>query len=176
MKKLTNKEFNLSFHETTIKSIWSIVNTFSQIMLSLFPKSELIDKSIKDFVKKTGAQAMVVLDNNSLVIGQEYESPEIKGIIQVTTPYFLTLNESISERIGKKRIEKDTAKASEPIKYDVILEDKEMIISRSKQDYIFEEFNLKKFKKPMYLMMIRGDKAISTAELNSFISIFKNYL
>ena len=100
IETIVDKQFDLSFHKTTTKRMWSIINAFSQIMLSLYPQSKLIDKLISDFVNKTEAKAMVILDYNSLVIGQSYTDEYYQELVQISAPYFLTLSDNFSTKLS----------------------------------------------------------------------------
>ena len=173
MKTITDGEFSLSFYRTTIKKVWGIFNAFSRIMLSLFPQSELIDKSIEEFAKKTDAKGIVVLDNNSLIIGQFYTNQQIQDLIQVSTPYFLTLNDSFSTKI------KEESRAKPKEESDVLNglnREKRMTINRSGHTFVFDEFFIEKFKVPFYLLIVKGKEEINDVEINSFIATFQTYI
>jgi len=184
IETIVDKQFDLSFHKTTTKRMWSIINAFSQIMLSLYPQSKLIDKLISDFVNKTEAKAMVILDYNSLVIGQSYTDEYYQELVQISAPYFLTLSDNFSTKLSTlKNQPPDKSKIDLTDGCDEIIEkdecinaNKRLTITRSGEKYIFDEFTLLKFKNPMYILMIAGDKEISDEELNSFIKVFKNYI
>ena len=92
--KVVNNEFNVSFFRTTIYDLWSIISAFSQILLQLYPQSELVDKTVQEFGEKMEAEGMIILDANSLIIAQYYTSDRVKEILSQITPYFLTLNDS----------------------------------------------------------------------------------
>ncbi len=176
--KIVNGQFNLSFYKTTIRRLWSIINAFSEIMLSLYPQSKLLDQLILDFMKKTDAKAMVVLDHNCLVVGQHYAEDYYKELVQISTPYFLTLNESFSDKISEiqKRGNPQTPQKDKFETEEGINTSKRLTIIRSNEKFIFDEFFLQKFKKPMYILMIGGSKEIKDEELNSFVKVFKNYI
>jgi len=66
----------------------------SEILLNLYPKAELISKTIDEFAKKVDSEGVVVIDDNSLIIGSYYRDEETKNLLSASTPYFLTLNDS----------------------------------------------------------------------------------
>jgi len=82
------------FYETSIYNFSSIIGAMSEILLSLFPKSELIEKTITEFAKKVESSGVVVIDDNSLIIGSYYKDDETRHLLTASTPYFLTLNDS----------------------------------------------------------------------------------
>ena len=65
-------------------------------MLNLYPKAELINESVKSFATKTKSQGVVVMDNNSLVIGDYYENDEVKKLLNSILPTFITLDEKLT--------------------------------------------------------------------------------
>ena len=81
---------------TTIFDLWSVISAFSHIFLNLYPQSELLDKTIREFAQKISpCEAILILDANSLVIGQFFKDEDAKLILSNSTPYFLTLNDSL---------------------------------------------------------------------------------
>ena len=66
------------FYETSIYDFSSIISAMSEILLNLYPKSELIEKTIIEFAKKIDSAGVVVIDDNSLIIGAYYKDDETK--------------------------------------------------------------------------------------------------
>ena len=62
------------FYETSIYDFSSIISAMSEILLSLYPKSELIEKTIIEFAKKVNSEGIEVIDDNSLIIGSYYKN------------------------------------------------------------------------------------------------------
>ncbi|MHA1340074.1 MAG: ADP-ribosylation factor-like protein [Promethearchaeota archaeon] len=152
---LIPEEFKVDFFKTSIYDLWSIMTSFSKILLALYPKSELIDKSIKDFAEKNDIQAVLVLDDNSLIIGQYFKNEEGRTILEQATPYFLTLNDSFS---------------------NTNLPRKKMIVERSGKGFYFNEIILGKNRKPLYLLLMRDDTNFDDENIEVFIKIFKELL
>ncbi|GAB4307258.1 MAG: hypothetical protein Kow0069_04650 [Promethearchaeota archaeon] len=81
------------FYATSIFEPWSVINAFSEILLLLYPKSELVDKTLQEFATKIDADGVLVLDHNALVLGQYFKTKQDREIFQATTPYFLMLHD-----------------------------------------------------------------------------------
>lgn len=82
---------DLQLKLTTIFDPWSITSTFSDIMLRLYPRTGLIDDSLKDFAVSSNLDALLLLDSNSLALAEYYTDDAAKRVLKASTPYFLTL-------------------------------------------------------------------------------------
>ena len=158
VKKATDYK-ELYFYETSIYDFSTIIRAMSEIMLSLYPKSELIEKTITEFAKKIDSQGVVVIDDNSLVIGSYYKDDETKHLLTASTPYFLTLNDNIQ--------------------YTGVLENKyedKMIVQRFGKNFIFKQITLKKDSTPYYLLLLKEDPVFQKEDFETFANIIKEIL
>lgn len=157
VRKIVQEEFNVSFTETTIFDLWSIISVFSEILLQLYPQSELLDKTIKEFSGKINSNASIVLDSNSLVIGQHFADNVSKQILANSTPYFLTLSDTL-----EKQDEGVT----------------EMIVERGENEFYIDQFNIEKTQDPLYILLMKqkGSGSFKREEVISFIKILKSIL
>ncbi|MFX1374630.1 MAG: ADP-ribosylation factor-like protein [Promethearchaeota archaeon] len=149
----------LYFYETSIYDFGSIIKAMSEILLSLYPKSELIDKTIVEFAKKINSDGIVVIDDNSLVIGSYYKDDETKHLLTASTPYFLTLSDNIQ--------------------YTGVLESKyedRMIVQRFGKNFIFKQISLKKDSTPYYLLLLKDDPVFHKEDFETFANIMKEIL
>ena len=144
----------VEFFKTSIYDLWTVMTAFSKILLALYPQSELIDKTIKEFAEMNDARAIIVLDSNSLIIGQYFESDEAMTILEHATPYFLTLNDSF---MG-------------------VDESKKMIVERGGLVYFFDEIKLEKGVKPLFLLIMKEDHDFDDKKINTFMHIFKDLI
>ncbi len=87
-------DHQMLFQITSIFDPWTIISSFSEVLLHLYPKSELVDRSIEEFAKKLKAEGMVVLDNNALILGQYFTDVDQKQDFEDVTPYVLQLFEN----------------------------------------------------------------------------------
>ncbi len=88
---LVGGTYKLVFKNTTIFEPWTIISAFSEILLQLYPKSEVVDRSIQEFAHKLNADGMVVMDNNALILGQWYLNDQEKEQFAEFTPNVLQL-------------------------------------------------------------------------------------
>ena len=149
----------LYYYETSIYEFGSIISAMSEILLSLYPKSELIEKTIGEFAKKVDSEGVVVIDDNSLIIGSYYKDDETKHLLTASTPYFLTLHDSfqytgVSEERSESR----------------------MIVQRFGKNFIYKQITLKKNSNPYYLILLKEDPVFHKEDLESFANLLKEIL
>ena len=130
------------YYNTSIYDLPSIIKAMSEILLSLYPKSELIEKTISEFGKKTYAEGVVLLDDNSLIVGSYYKDEETKNLLSASTPYFLTLNDSfVFTEVQPGFQEKEDF----------------MVVQRYGKNFIFKQINLKGEAQPYYILILKQD-------------------
>ena len=147
------------FFETSIYDFSSIIGAMSEILLSLFPKSELIEKTIVEFAKKVESDGVVVIDDNSLIIGSYYKNDETRHLLTASTPYFLVLSDSFqSTSVLENRFED------------------RMIVQRFGKNFIFKQITLKKDSSPYYLLLLKNDPIFHKEDFETFANILKEIL
>ncbi len=150
----------LTFMKTSIFDFWTVMTAFSKILLSLYPQSELVDQTIREFGEKNNADAILILDDNSLIIGQYFRIEEARPILEQTTPYFLTLNDSFQD------VEENGSFTS-----------KKMVLERSGKSFFFDEIRYRSDLNPLYLL-IMNDREIGFQEesIAAFKKIFTDII
>lgn len=147
------------FYETSIYDFGTIIKAMSEILLSLYPKSELIEKTIIEFAKKIDSTGVVVIDDNSLVIGSYYKNDEVKHLLTASTPYFLTLSDSLQYTGVQENRYEDR-----------------MILQRFGKNFIFKQISLKKDSNPYYLLLLKDDPVFQKEDFETFANIIKEIL
>lgn len=158
LKKTTNYK-KLFFYETSIYDFVSIIRAMSEILLSLYPKSELIEKTILEFAKKVESDGIVIIDDNSLIIGSFYKDEETRHLLTASTPYFLTLNDSFQ--------------------YTGVMEERfedRMIVQRFGKNFMFKQIALRKDSAPYYLLLLKDDPVFHKEDFETFANILKEIL
>ena len=150
---------DLYFYETSIYDFSTIIRAMSEIMLSLYPKSELIEKTIIEFAKKIGSEGVVIIDDNSLIIGSYYKNDETKHLLTASTPYFLTLSDSLQYTGVQENRHEDR-----------------MILQRFGKNFIFKQISLKKDSIPYYLLLLKDDPVFQKEDFETFANIMKEIL
>jgi hypothetical protein len=102
---------------------------------------------------------MVVIDDNSLVIGSYYKDDEIRHILTASMPYFLTLHDSF-EYTG---VSEERAQGR-------------MIVQRFGKNFIFKQITLKESTMPYYLLLLKEDPVFHKEDLESFANLLKEIL
>lgn len=158
--KLRASKYNeIYYYETSIYDFGSIITAMSEILLSLYPKSELIEKTIHEFAKKVESEGVVIIDDNSLIIGSYYKDDEIKHLLTASMPYFLTLHDSFQ--------------LTNPMEEQF---ENRMIVQRFGKNFIFKQITLKKETEPYYLILLKEDPVFHKEDLESFANLLKEIL
>ena len=158
-KLRASKYKEIYYYETSIYDFGSIITAMSEILLSLYPKSELIEKTIYEFAKKVESEGVVIIDDNSLIIGSYYKDDEIKHLLTASMPYFLTLHDSFQ--------------LTNPMEEQF---ENRMIVQRFGKNFIFKQISLKKESEPYYLILLKEDPVFHKEDLESFANLLKEIL
>ena len=161
IKKFT-KYKELHFFNTSIFKIQSIMSAVSQILLELYPKSKLIKKTIEEFAVKLNCEGLVIIDNNSLIIGSYFKDNTTGEFLTRSIPYFLTLNDSFQiEGIEQKN-------------------EDQMVVRRFGKHFLFKQISLKDRGTPYYLLFLKNenpwDLYFSNKDFIAFIQILRDIL
>jgi len=155
---LNNKVY---FYTTSIFDFSSIITAMSEIFLALYPKSQLIEKTILEFSKKVNSDGIVALDDNSLQIGAYYKDEDTKTMLTASTPYFLTLNDSLKRA-------KSTTPVDDP--------DNQMIVQRFGRYFIFKQISIKEGAPPYYLLLIKNVPHFDKEDFFTLANLLKQIL
>ena len=161
IRNIVEEEFNVSYSNTTIYDLWTIISSFSDLLLKIFPQSELLDKTIQEFAESFDSlekcNAILVLDSNSLVIGQYFENEESKQILSKSTPYFLTLNDSLEDDVQGEQ---------------------SMIIERGNKRFFTDQFRIKRATEPLFLIIMtpKRGKHLLREKIDSFITLLQGII
>ncbi len=149
------------YYNTTIYDLPTIIKAMSEILLNLYPKSELIDKTIIEFGKKTYSDGIVLLDDNSLIVGSFYKDEETKNLLAASTPYFLSLNDSfVFTEVQPSREQ----------------EEDHMVVQRFGRNFIFKQLSFKEGASPYYILMLKQDTNLNKEDIDCFSNLLKEIL
>ena len=92
-----------------------------------------------------------------MVIGQYFADATAKQILANSTPYFLTLSDTL-----EKQDEGVT----------------EMMVERGENEFFIDQFNIEKTQDPLYILMMKtkGDGSFNREEIAAFIKILRSIL
>ncbi|MHA2287828.1 MAG: ADP-ribosylation factor-like protein [Promethearchaeota archaeon] len=149
------------YYNTSIYDLPTIIKAMSEILLSLYSKSELIERTIIEFGKKTYSDGIVLLDDNSLIIGSYYKDDETKNLLSASTPYFLTLNDSfVFTEVQPSRQE----------------DENHMVVQRFGRNFLFKQLSLKEGINPYYILMLKQDTHINKEDIECFSNLLEEIL
>lgn len=149
------------YYKTSIYDLPSIIKAMSEILLNLYPKADLIEKTMNQFAEKVNSEGVVILDDNSLVLGEYYKTQEAHNLLSASTPYFLALNDNLQFTQVLPGKEYDESK---------------MVIQRFGRNFIFKQLSLKEGSPPYYLIMLKQDPNISREDFDTFSNLLKELL
>ena len=149
------------YYNTSIYDLPSIIKAMSEILLNIYPKSELIEKTIIEFGKKTYSDGIVLLDDNSLIVGSFYKDDETKNLLAASTPYFLSLNDSfVFTEVQPSREQ----------------EENHMVVQRYGRNFIFKQLSFKEGVSPYYVLMLKQDTHLNKEDIDCFSNLLKEIL
>ncbi|MBD3338044.1 MAG: GTP-binding protein, partial [Candidatus Lokiarchaeota archaeon] len=100
---LTNKlkeksdKFFVKIFKTSIFDYWSIISAYSYGLSRLSPNREFFKKHLKDFARKTDAEALLLLNENGIILSS-FSMDEISGkVFEISAPHFQTLYKTFKE-------------------------------------------------------------------------------
>ncbi|GAB4305652.1 MAG: hypothetical protein Kow0069_01710 [Promethearchaeota archaeon] len=76
----------LSFHLTTIHDPATVTDAFSQEVADLSPRSTVVNQQLREFAKLTFSSAVVLLDENLLVMGAHHSNQNYYNVCRTLAP------------------------------------------------------------------------------------------
>ncbi|MBD3198182.1 MAG: hypothetical protein GF317_24240 [Candidatus Lokiarchaeota archaeon] len=152
----------LYFYNTSVYEFPTLIKAMSEILLSLYPKADLIDKTITEFARKVKSDGVAILDDNSLLIGSYYKNEFTKNILNASMPYFLTLHDSFHV------VDKNLT-ANERIKNHVM-------VQRDGRYFIFKQIFLHEDIPPYYLLLVKEKPDFDKGDINSLSNLLRELL
>ncbi|MHA2019356.1 MAG: hypothetical protein ACTSXY_13895, partial [Promethearchaeota archaeon] len=89
-KKLTDG-FSIQFFQTSIFDAYSLNKSFSEGISSLSPNREIFAAQLQWFSSKISAQAMLLLNENSLILSDYAVDKKIETVSEISAPHFQNL-------------------------------------------------------------------------------------
>lgn len=144
---------------TSIYNLSTVISAMSEVLLAIYPKTDLIQQTIYEFGIKSKADGIAVIDSNSIIIGWFYRDESMKDILLASTPYFLSLNTSFDFTEGTE-----------------LISENKMIIQRHGKYFLFRKFSLNEGVEPFYLLISKDDPEINKDAFNALINILTEIL
>ena len=160
LKKEIEEKVNykkIHFFCTSIHDPYTIMSTMSEILLELYPKSELVQKTIEEFAKKLNCHGLLVVDKNSIIIGSHFIDKDSNKLLSNSIAYFLTLNDIFIE-MG--------------------LEDQkdQIIVRKSENSFLFKPLILNDNRDLYYVLVLKKDNPFDLYFINKDFLTFANII
>lgn len=162
LKKEIIDELNykkLNFFITSIYDPYTIINAMSKILLELYPKKQLIQKTIEEFARKLDCEGLMLIDKNSIVLGSWFKENDSKTLLSGTIAYFLTLNDVFSDMMLEKQ-------------------EDQIVVRRSENYFLFKPIELEPTTLSYYMLVLKRKNPLDiyfvNKDMKAFTNIFKD--
>lgn len=145
----------LQFFTTSIYNPYTIMNAMSKILLNLYPKSELLQKTIEKFAKKLDCEGLLITDKNSIILGSCFKDNESKKLLSSTIAYFLTLND-VFEDMGMDQ------------------QEDQIVVKKMGKYFLFKPVTLKEKSLPYYMLVLKSHDPMGIYYINKDFDAFVN--
>ncbi|MFX1375847.1 MAG: ADP-ribosylation factor-like protein [Promethearchaeota archaeon] len=149
----------IHFFSTSIYEPYTIMSSISQILLELYPKSELIQKTIEEFANKLNCEGLIIIDKNSIILGSCFKDEQSKKILSSTIAYFLTLNDIFSEM-------------------EIEQQEDQIVVRKSGNYFLFKPILFRDIDIPYYMLILKKqnpfDLYFINKDFSAFVNIFKD--
>jgi len=149
----------IQFFTTSIYNPYSIMNAMSKILLDLFPKSELLQKTIEQFARKLDCEGLIIIDKNSIILGSCFKDDESKKLLSSTIAYFLTLND-VFEEMGIEQ------------------QEDQIVVRKMGKYFLFKPVTLKETTLPYYMLVLKRHNPFGiyfiNKDFNAFVNMFND--
>lgn len=149
----------IRFYRTSIYDPFTIMSPMSKMLLELFPKSELLQRTIEEYAKKLDCEGLIIVDKNSIILGSCFKDDDSKKKLSGTIAYFLSLNDIFEEMELEKQ-------------------EDQILLKKSGNHFIFKPVTIKETPLPYYMLGLKKHNQFDTdflnQDFNAFVSIFKD--
>jgi len=145
----------IQFFTTSIYNPYSIMNAMSKMLLDLFPKSELLQKTIEEYARKLDCEGLIIVDKNSIILGSCFKDDESKKLLSSTIAYFLTLND-VFEEMGIEQ------------------QEDQIVVKKMGKYFLFKPVTLRKTTFPYYMLVLKSHHPFWIYFINKDFKAFAN--
>ncbi|MFX1596496.1 MAG: hypothetical protein ACFFBK_10595, partial [Promethearchaeota archaeon] len=95
--KKNSDRFFIKIFQTSIFDHWSLISAYSFGLSQLSPNRELFRNQLKKFAKKTNSEAILLLNENGIILSS-FSKNEISGkVFEISAPHFQSLYKNFKE-------------------------------------------------------------------------------
>jgi len=151
----------IHFFRTSIYNPYTLMSVISKILLELYPKSELIQKTIEEFTKKLECEGLIIIDKNSIILGSYFKDDNSNILLSKTIAYFLTLNDVFVEM-------------------DLEEQKDQIIVKKSENHFLFKPIIFEERTIPYYMLILKKHNPFDLYFINKdfpmFVNLFKDII
>ncbi|MFX0082179.1 MAG: ADP-ribosylation factor-like protein [Candidatus Hodarchaeota archaeon] len=151
----------IHFFCTSVYDPYTIISSMSQILLELYPKSQLLQKTIEEFANKLNCEGLMIIDKNSIILGSYFKDDESKKLLSNTIAYFLTLNDIFVEMEIEQR-------------------EDQIVVRKSGKYFLFKPILLNEINLPYYMLVLKQHNPFDIYFINkdftAFVNIFRDII
>ncbi len=100
LMEINQDRFDIQFAMTTIYDLWTIRSTFSAIFQELYPRDQLIEKTMKELATRLNASAVALFDQRIIELAGYASEPKMKDLLRFCAPYLYTFKSSVGKLQG----------------------------------------------------------------------------
>jgi GTPase SAR1 family protein len=143
----------IKFFCTSIYDPYTIMNSMSQVLLELYPKSELIQKTIEEYAKKLDCEGLMIIDKNSIILGSCFKDDISKKLLSSTIAYFLSLNDVFEEM-------------------ELEQQEDQIVVRKAGRYFLFKPVLFKDIEIPYYMLVLKNKNPFDIYFINKDFSAF----
>lgn len=95
-EKFSDK-FYIKIFQTSIFDHWSLISAYSFGLSQLSPNRELFKNQLKKFAKKTNSDAILLLNDNGIILSNYSTSEVSEKVFEISAPHFQNLYKTFKE-------------------------------------------------------------------------------
>ncbi|MFX1572356.1 MAG: ADP-ribosylation factor-like protein [Promethearchaeota archaeon] len=149
------------FFETSIYNPGTLINAISKILLELFPKSQLIQRTVEEFAGKLKCESLLIINKNSILLGSYFKDQNSKQLLLNAIAYFLSLNDVFEGMQLEKK-------------------EDHIIVKKSEKYFLFKPIILKEEDIQHYILVLKKHESFDISMINQnftvFVKIFNDIL
>jgi small GTP-binding protein len=93
----SSESFFVKIFQTSIFDHWSLISAYSFGLSRLSPNRELFRNQLRSFAKKTNSEAVLLLNENGIILSNYSNSTVSDKVFEISAPHFTTLYKTFKE-------------------------------------------------------------------------------
>jgi len=93
--RIANRTLKVQYFETSIFDRENLSRAFISGIFEVMPKTEVIQTSLNEFMTNSDSDAVMLLDENVLIIGEAFTDEAKRNVCQICGPYFANMIEKL---------------------------------------------------------------------------------